>query len=469
LPGRDLYYNRRVRDPEDLRGCPEGKVSDAKPDLSRLGELVGGLGLHQHLCFIYETQEEQFAAALPYLRAGLKRGERCLYVADEDSRVAVLAALDRQGTEVDRHLRTGALTIASSPEIFFKNGRFDPDVAIRSLSQATREAGGGKFCGLRTILGEMIWALERDVSPDTLIEFEAKLNYFFRDHDVRGLCQYNRNRFSPEVIQGVLRTHPVVVYGGIVSENPYYVPPDELLKPGQATREVERLLNNILTREQSFARLRALAARLQTVREDERTRAAREIHDELGQALTAIKLEFTALLRDLPAHEGPVSQRSQSILKLLDQTIQSVRRIATGLRPTILDDLGLVAALEWAAEDFQARTGTRCQIDLLDVDIALDPERATALFRIFQETLTNIARHADATQVDVRLGKENGNLILEVSDNGKGISEEQASAGTSLGILGMRERVLLLGGRLTISGTPGTGTTVRVLIPDSSI
>jgi signal transduction histidine kinase len=174
-----------------------------------------------------------------------------------------------------------------------------------------------------------------------------------------------------------------------------------------------------------------------------------------------------ALLRDLPAHEGPVNQRSQSILKLLDQTFQSVRRIVTGLRPTILDDLGLVPALEWAAEDFQTRTGTRCQISFPDAHLALDPEHATALFRIFQETLTNVARHANATHVSARLVEEDGNLILEVSDNGKGISEEQLSAGTSLGILGLRERVLLLGGTLTISGTPGKGTIVRVIIPES--
>jgi PAS domain S-box-containing protein len=217
----------------------------------------------------------------------------------------------------------------------------------------------------------------------------------------------------------------------------------------------------------SLEQLRALAARLHSAREEERIRVAREVHDELGQALTAIKIEFTSLLRDLPEDQGIAAPRSQSILKLLDQTIQSVRRIGTELRPGILDDMGLVAALEWAAEDFQTRTGTRCQINLPDVDTALDPERATALFRIFQETLTNVARHADATQVDVRLGKENGNLILEVRDNGRGLGDEQLSTKTSLGIVGMRERVLLLGGTLTISGTPGKGTTVRVLIPAS--
>jgi PAS domain S-box-containing protein len=216
----------------------------------------------------------------------------------------------------------------------------------------------------------------------------------------------------------------------------------------------------------SFDQLRALAARLQTAREEERIKVAREIHDELGQALTAIKIDFTSLLRDLPEHQGLTAQRSQSILKLLDQTIQCVRRIATELRPGILDDLGLVAALEWAAEDFQNRTGTKCLISLPDAELALDPERATALFRTFQETFTNVARHAEATQVDARLGQENGDLILEIRDNGKGISEERLSAKTSLGILGMRERVLVFGGTLTIRGTPGVGTTVRVLIPN---
>ena len=441
-------------------------MSDGKPDLSRLGELAAGVGLHEHYCLIYESEEEKLAAAVPYLRAGLRRGERCLYVADEDSRVAVLDALDRAGIEVDRYLRMGALIAAPSPEIFLENERFDPDFALRSLSQATREAGVGEFSGLRTILGEMVWTRDRGVPPDALLEFEAKFNSFARDHNIRGLCQYNRNHFSPEVILGVLRTHPVVVYGGLVCKNPYYVPPEELLKPDRASREVERLLNNILAWEQSLDQLRALAARLHAVREEERTKVAREIHDELGQALTAIKIEFASLLRDLPG--GLPGPRGQSILRLLDQTIHSVRRIGTELRPTILDDLGLVAALEWAAEDFQTRTGTRCRINLPDTDIALDPERATALFRVFQETLTNVARHADATQVEMRLDKENGDLILEVRDNGKGIREEQLSAKTSLGILGMRERVLLLGGTLTISGTPGKGTTVRVLIPGSS-
>ena len=152
------------------------------------------------------------------------------------------------------------------------------------------------------------------------------------------------------------------------------------------------------------------------------------------------------MFRDLPADQ---SNRTSSILKLADETIQSVRRISTQLMPGILDDLGLTDAVEW----------TR--------DISIDPEQATAVFRIFQETLTNVARHANASEIEVRLAKDERDLTLEVHDNGGGIPEDKLSSGESLGILGMRERALLLGGQLTISGAPGEGTTVRVRIPEA--
>jgi PAS domain S-box-containing protein len=231
------------------------------------------------------------------------------------------------------------------------------------------------------------------------------------------------------------------------------------------TRDITELKQAEEERLRSLEQLRALAGRLQSIREEERKRVAREIHDQLGQALTAIKIDFSSLIRELAAGEKQPSKRTASILQLVDESIHSVRRIATELRPGILDDLGLVAAIEWAGEDFESRTGTQCRLDLPPESIAVDAERATAIFRIFQETLTNVARHADASLVDVRLAKEDGDLTLEVHDNGKGISEDKLLNGKSLGILGMRERAMLLGGELTISGPPGSGTTVRVRIP----
>ena len=219
--------------------------------------------------------------------------------------------------------------------------------------------------------------------------------------------------------------------------------------------------------QRSLEELRALAARLQSIREEERKRVAREIHDELGQALTAIKLDLYSLLRHMPADQEERSKKTSSMLKLVDETIRSVRRISTELRPGMLDDLGLVATVEWAAGEFETRSGTKCQLDLPREHITIDPETATAVFRIFQETLTNVARHADASEVKVRLAKDDRELTLEVHDNGKGIAESKLSSHGSLGILGMRERAILLGGDLTISGAPGKGTTVRIRIPEA--
>ena len=247
-----------------------------------------------------------------------------------------------------------------------------------------------------------------------------------------------------------------------------------LPSPARLAAANQQLEQEIRNREQaedeqrrSFELLRALAARLQTAREEERTRVAREIHDELGQALTAIKIELNALLPEPPTAEESSLQRRQSLLKLLDGTIHSVRRIATELRPVLLDDLGLAAAVEWAVEEFQTRTGIECYLSIPDGDIALDGDRATALFRILQEALTNVARHAQATQVVVRLAEADGELTLAVRDNGRGTPKEQLVSHRSLGILGMRERALVLGGQFDIASRASDGTTVTVRIPQA--
>ena len=210
---------------------------------------------------------------------------------------------------------------------------------------------------------------------------------------------------------------------------------------------------------------RTLAARLESVREEERTRLARTIHDDLGQVLTGIKLDLRSELDHPPPSRRARARRFQAILKLIDDAIQSVRKIATELRPGILDELGLVAAMEWAAQELAARTGAKCTLDLPREDLVTEPEAATALFRILQEALTNIARHAEATEFGVRLGEESGLLRLEVRDNGKGFHEERLPAGGSLGIVGMKERALLLGGGLTIVSAPGEGAMIAAWIP----
>ncbi|MGB5079747.1 MAG: response regulator [Burkholderiales bacterium] len=211
--------------------------------------------------------------------------------------------------------------------------------------------------------------------------------------------------------------------------------------------------------------LRALAARLQSVREEEWTRIAREIHDELGQALTGLKMDLTWVAGKLPPDRKALTARAKSMSAQIDATIQSVRKIASGLRPEVLDELGLVAAIEWQARDFGKRAGIRCKLSLPRDPPALERERSTALFRVFQELLTNVARHADATRIDVALHVEADTLALTVKDNGKGIPEQAIHSQKSLGLLGMRERVLPFGGKIEIAGKPRRGTSVLVSIP----
>ena len=220
----------------------------------------------------------------------------------------------------------------------------------------------------------------------------------------------------------------------------------------------------------SHAQLRELSSRLRTLQEEERTRISREIHDELGQMLTGIRMDLrwiekrvaaTAASADREACEGKL----RGTVALVDDTIRTVQKIAAELRPAILDNLGLPTAIAYEAARFEARAGIRCDVQPSGEMPDVPPDVATAVFRIFQEILTNVARHAAATHVSVRLGGGPGLVELTAADNGRGIAAGDAERATSLGVLGMRERASLLGGEVTFLGAPGQGTTVTVRIP----
>jgi len=217
--------------------------------------------------------------------------------------------------------------------------------------------------------------------------------------------------------------------------------------------------------QRSREELRNLYTHLQSVREEESTRVARKIHDELGQSLTALQMDLSWLKNRLPANSKAIREKTQSMSGLVDATIESVHNITTELRPSLLDDLGLPAAIEWQAADFQKRSGIRCQAHIKCTNGAIDRELATAVFRIFQETLTNIARHAKATLCKVHLSENKKELCLEVTDNGVGITQWQVDDARSFGMIGMRERAHLWGGTVHVRNAKPSGTTVRVLIP----
>ena len=213
----------------------------------------------------------------------------------------------------------------------------------------------------------------------------------------------------------------------------------------------------------------SLSLRLEDAREEERERVARELHDELGQVLTSLKLEFMWLVDQLRKSEPKpgiqLVNKLQSLIGLIEVSIHSVRRISSDLRPAVLDHLGLKDAVEWEASKFQARTGIRCRIECELRGGLEDRSRELALFRILQEALTNVVRHAHAGAVRIALRQQRRIVTLTVRDNGRGITKAEVANVESIGLLGMTERARLLGGRVRISGSRGRGTIVKVTVP----
>jgi signal transduction histidine kinase len=214
---------------------------------------------------------------------------------------------------------------------------------------------------------------------------------------------------------------------------------------------------------ESEEKLRRLAAHLISVREEERAHIAREIHDELGQVLTGLKMEVTWLAKRLT--DQVLIDKTESMCTLIDSTVQTVRKISTGLRPEMLDEMGLVAALAWQVKEFQKRTGIRCRAQLPPETTRVESELSITVFRILQEILTNVARHSRATRVEVDFAVTAERLTLVVADNGVGLPDGGAGGRKSLGLLGMQERAVLFGGDVKFSSAPDEGTTVHVSIP----
>lgn len=301
---------------------------------------------------------------------------------------------------------------------------------------------------------------------------------------------------KPEAIIG--KYCPQVIHG--LDEPWHACPLEEAVKKGQAVereafdQESERWINSavypigrstrdggqiffhmisdITDRKQAEERLsasreqlRELSSHLESVREEERTNIAREIHDELGQILAGLKIDLSWLTKRLPKEQEMLLEKTKSMYELIDTAVQTVKRISTELRPGALDDLGIAAAIEWQAQEFEKRTEIEVQFKAAPRDIVLERDLSTAIFRIFQEALTNVIRHADATRVKVSLKKEKDRILLRIRDNGKGIEEKQIADPKAFGLIGMRERARFWGGEVRISGTPGKGTLVAVDIP----
>jgi signal transduction histidine kinase len=221
---------------------------------------------------------------------------------------------------------------------------------------------------------------------------------------------------------------------------------------------------DITTVKKAQDQLRRLSGSIIASQEKERSAIARELHDELGQMLTALRMDSVWIQQRLKETDPKTAERALTMCSLIDKTIEDVRGMATRLRPSVLDSLGLVDALEWYTTDFERRTGITCIFERFDMPV-VDDTLATAAYRIAQEALTNVARHAYASRVDVVLQAQKGTLTLTVVDNGRGFNIMELSESEGLGVAGMRERAALVGGELEIQSRPDKGTRVYFRVP----
>jgi PAS domain S-box-containing protein len=336
----------------------------------------------------------------------------------------------------------------------------------------------------------ILWRADATASTFTFVsgEAEALLGYpvsrwlsevgFWSDHlhpEDREWATTLRARAAQEAKHHELEYRMIAADGRVV----WLRDASRVVQPGGNHRELVGMMIDVTESRMASDELRRsreqlldFSTHLEWVREQERTAIAREVHDELGRALTALKMEIAWLLR---RHRDVRAQRPRQDLVerigrmslLADQTIDRVRRITHELRPGVLDDLGLPAAIEWQAREFESRSGIRCEVRSGLSDDRLDRDLATGMFRIFQEALANVGRHAEASRVEVALARQGRTLLLTVRDDGKGIPPEGPSRAHSMGLLGMKERARRLGGSLSLSGRAGKGTevVVTVLLP----
>ena len=469
--------------------------------------VVGDMPWGTHFCQFFETKEDLLDILIPYFKTGLQNNEFCMWiVADPLNEEEARNALRQAVPEVDRYLAAGRIEIVSHTSLFhssdqepssagrieivphtewyLKEGVFDLKRVIGDWDEKLAEALARGFDGMR-VNGNTAWLTKENWK--VFSQYENKLNEMIANQRIIVLCSYPLATSGATEILDVAHTHHFTIAR---RKGDWQVLETPELKQAKAeikrlneeleqrvverTRELatanEGLRREIIERKRveeelrnSREQLRNLAAYLQSVREEERTRIARELHDEIGQALTAIKL---ALERSI--HEQPATTRDNltQALVVANELIGRVRDLSLELRPAMLDDFGLLPALEWHFERYISQVDIKVDFKHAGLEgRRFQPEVETAAYRIVQEALTNVARHAKVDRVEVGVEADENMLRILVKDLGKGFDISSLPATRTGGLSGMRERAIMLGGRLVLDSAPGAGTLLTIELP----
>jgi signal transduction histidine kinase len=424
----------------------------------------------RHAVQFYETDRFLCDEVARFVCEGLRAGESVIVVTTRLHREAIESKLKQQARFEDSQPAGGARLIWRDADetlsALLVNGWPDAARCENVLGALVDEASDSGKVPAR-VFGEMVAVLCAAGNPEAALHLEQLWNELARHHAFSRLCAYPMRVFAGEDGRQAFHAICAAHFEVMPSEAFEATPADPIrfhLAVATLHQKARALQSEVADRKAAERALSELAAHQNRIREEERKRIAREIHDELGSVLTGIKA-YVSVAVDRARREGRVPDRQLiDASELADVALETVRRVITDLRPSVLDELGIWVALEWYLDQMQRQSGLHCSlaIDPCIAEMQVGPECSTALFRIVQEALTNAVRHAEASAMHVRVRRQGGFAVFEISDNGKGLDAAQLFAQQSWGIAGMNERARHFGGDLTVTGTPGAGTTVAL-------
>ena len=424
----------------------------------------------RHAVQFYETDRFLCDEVARFVCEGLRAGESVIVVTTRLHREAIESKLKQQARFEDSLPAGGARLIWRDADetlsALLVNGWPDAARCENVLGALVDEASDSGKVPAR-VFGEMVAVLCAAGNPEAALHLEQLWNELARHHAFSRLCAYPMRVFAGEEGRQAFHAICAAHFEVMPSEAFEATPADPIrfhLAVATLHQKARALQSEVADRKAAERALSELAAHQNRIREEERKRIAREIHDELGSVLTGIKA-YVSVAVDRARREGRVPDRQLiDASELADVALETVRRVITDLRPSVLDELGIWVALEWYLDQMQRQSGLHCSlaIDPCIAEMQVGPECSTALFRIVQEALTNAVRHAEASAMHVLVRRQGGFAVFEISDNGKGLDAAQLFAQQSWGIAGMNERARHFGGDLTVTGTPGAGTTVAL-------
>jgi signal transduction histidine kinase len=431
---------------------------------------LGDIPWASHICHFYETKADLLQLLVPYFKAGIENNEFCLWViAAPLTREECILVLQQQIPGIYEKIEQGQFEILWYDDWYLNGGKFDPQKVIEGWNIKLKQATEKDFDGMR-VNGNEAWLHHKEWKD--FMEYEKELNRVLAGRKIIVICTYELAKVDATVILDVAHAHECAVTKRrgelIILEVPEVKQLKFKLKKmneelaQKVAERTEELSNANSELARTTAELRRLSNYLQDIREEERTHIAREIHDELGQLITVMKMDVSWLNSKLSTSDEAIRGKLKDLNTLMDGVVHSVRKIASELRPGILDDLGLAAAIEWHLREFQKRSGIHYLFIETGNDESLPDSVKTGLFRIFQECVTNIARHSKAKQIRVNLKIEKDEVTMKIRDDGVGFDQQDVTGKSSLGILGMKERAAQINGDFKINSHPGSGTDISL-------